>query len=99
MNTERGEFVPQEEAEPHMQTLDIGEVVKVKDEEFQVVAIKGRLVALRLMSAQDRSEADPVGLAEFLNVDRTPPNRVERRRAEALQRKAKKRDEKRKGKG
>ena len=54
MDTRSGEFVEDERAESWMQRIGIGEVVKIKGEELEVVGISGREITLRLLSANDR---------------------------------------------
>ncbi len=54
MDTDAGRFVEDEKAETWMQRLDIGEVVKIKGEELEVVKIEGRLVVLKLLNSEER---------------------------------------------
>lgn len=50
-------FDPLNDAEKWMELLSIGEIVKVKGEEFRVETINERTVVLRLMSDRDRLKA------------------------------------------
>jgi len=54
MNASEGKFVHLGEAKLWMQTLTVGEVVKMKGEEFEVVEITDRECRLKLMSADER---------------------------------------------
>ncbi len=77
MDTNSGRFVEAELAEPWMQRIGVGEVVKIKGEECRVTKIEGRRIELELMSAEDRIRSQ-MGLL----IDE-PRNRHERRKAEA----------------
>lgn len=54
MNTNTGEFVDQERSETWMQRIGVGEVVKIKGGELEVVSIGRREITLRLLSQEDR---------------------------------------------
>jgi len=54
MNTDTGEFVGPDRAEAWMERLGIGEIVKIKGEELEVIRIEGREVTLKLRSWEDR---------------------------------------------
>lgn len=57
MDTERGRFVEEQDAERWMKRLGVGETVKVKDVEFEVMEIGDRRLVLKLLSARDREVA------------------------------------------
>lgn len=57
MNTNSGRFVKDDEAQDWMQRLAVGEIVKIKGAEFEVETIVNRRVTLKLLSAQDRTDA------------------------------------------
>lgn len=54
MNSQTGHFVKEDRAEQWMQRVEIGEVVKIKGEELEIVEIEGRHIKLKLLSAEDR---------------------------------------------
>lgn len=81
MDTNSGRFVGEDDAEPWMERLTVGEVVKIKGAELRVVVIEDRRVTLELTSAAERRFAAAL-------LDAEPRNRAERRAAEALDRKA-----------
>lgn len=54
MNTETGEFVDEQRAEAWMKQISVGEVVKIKDEELEVVSIGKREITLKLLSHAER---------------------------------------------
>ena len=82
MNTDTGEFVEDSKAEKWMQRLDIGEVVKLKGEECEVVAIEDREVRLKLMNSEDRRQH---------RYNQAPRNRNERRKELADEKRARRR--------
>ncbi len=66
MDSNAGEFVDESRAEAWMQRIGVGEVVKIKGEELEVVSIVGREITLKLLSHEDRVRAvfdDAVPLA------------------------------------
>lgn len=79
MDTNAGEFVEEERAERWMQRLQVGEIVKIKGEELQVVSTDKREVTLRLLSAADR-------LKNLFGIE-TDLNRHKRRERDAMERK------------
>ena len=54
MDSNAGEFVGEERAEDWMQRVAVGEIVKIKGEELEVMAIDKRTIVLKLLSAEDR---------------------------------------------
>ncbi len=56
MNPQTGQFVQEDRAEQWMQRVEIGEVVKIKGEELEIVEIEGRHIKLKLLSAEDRMQ-------------------------------------------
>ena len=54
MDTNAGRFVEEESAEKWMQSISVGETIKIKGEECEVVSIDGRELTLKLLSAEDR---------------------------------------------
>ena len=54
MDTSRGEFVEDSRAEKWMKRLEVGQVVKVLEEEFEVKEISKRTILLQMLSAEDR---------------------------------------------
>ena len=54
MDTNAGEFVGEERAESWMQRIEIGEVVKIKGEELEVVMIGRHEITLKLLGQRDR---------------------------------------------
>jgi len=54
MNPTSGEFVGDELAETWMQRIAVGETVKIKGEELEVVSIGPREITLKLLSQGDR---------------------------------------------
>ncbi len=66
MNTDTGQFVEEDRAEQWMQRLTIGEIIKIKGEELEVVKIEGRECTLKLLSAAERfGKADMDALREM----------------------------------
>ena len=63
MDTNAGEFVGEERAEAWMQRIEVGEVVKIKGEELEVLRIDERTIVLKLLSASDKLEKDLSGLS------------------------------------
>lgn len=54
MDTNTGEFVDDSRAESWMQRIDVGEVIKIKGEELDVLRIDERTIVLKLLNASDR---------------------------------------------
>ena len=81
MNTDTGEFVGEDQAEPWMEKVSIGEVVPIKGNPTEVVRIEGRELTLKLMSIGDRHKH----AMEELGMSR-PRNRHDRRKIEKLAR-------------
>ena len=54
MDPNAGRFVEEAQAESWMQRIEVGEVVKIKGEEFEVLGFEGREIRLRMRSAEDR---------------------------------------------
>lgn len=54
MDSNAGEFVGDERAQAWMQRIEVGEVVKIKGEELEVVSISLREITLKLLGQQDR---------------------------------------------
>lgn len=54
MDPNGGRFVPDEEAQPWMTRFGIGEIMKIKGEEFEIESIEERRLILRPTSAEDR---------------------------------------------
>lgn len=74
MDTNAGQFVQEDRAEQWMQRLTVGEIVKIKDEELEVVKIEGRECTLKLRSAAERfGEVDMDALRESLRVSSFAP--------------------------
>jgi hypothetical protein len=57
MNPSSGEFIDVDRAENWMQRIYVGEVIKIKGEECEVVTIGRREITLKLLSTTDREEA------------------------------------------
>lgn len=56
MNSNTGFFEKEEERiENWMQTIEVGETVKIKGEELEVESIDGRKITLKLLSLEDRA--------------------------------------------
>ncbi len=68
MDTNTGEFVGPDRAEAWMERLGVGEIVKIKGEELEVVKIGRSEVTLELCSLEDRSAT----LEEALRKTKTP---------------------------
>lgn len=79
MNPNAGRFIEEEKAKAWMQRIEVGEVVKIKGEELEIVEIGDRTLKLKLLSAQER-------LAKRFPVE-TDFNRHMRRQQAALERK------------
>ena len=54
MDSNAGEFVDERRAEKWMERIAVGEVVKIKGEELEVVTIGKREITLKLLSHDDR---------------------------------------------
>ena len=54
MNSNTGEFVDEERAESWMQRIEVGETIKIKGEELEVVRIGDREITLKLLSHAER---------------------------------------------
>lgn len=68
MDTNAGEFVEEKRAEAWMQRIEIGEVVKIKGEELEVVRIEKREITLKLLGQIERiHRAD--GFAEVADAE------------------------------
>ncbi len=72
MDSNAGEFVGPDRAEAWMERLDVGEIVKIKGEELEVVKIEGREVTLKLRSWEDRFGASDQTLEELREMTKTP---------------------------
>ena len=58
MDPDAGRFMREEEAKAWMTRFEIGETVKVKEEEFEILAIKERELILKPLSAGERQHRD-----------------------------------------
>ncbi len=56
MDSNAGEFVGDERAEAWMQRIQVGEIVKIKGEELEVVEIGRREITLKLLSRYEREK-------------------------------------------
>ena len=83
MDTRSGEFVEDERAESWMQRIDIGEVVKIKGAELEVVGIAGREIRLCLLSASDRA-ARALGDVYGAGYENDRDAEIKRQRAKML---------------
>jgi hypothetical protein len=54
MNPNSGEFEDGARAKAWMERVKVGEVVKIKGEELEIVSIAKRTITLKLLSADDR---------------------------------------------
>lgn len=54
MDTNAGEFVGEDRVEQWMQRIAVGETVKIKGEELEVVKIERREITLKLLSYEER---------------------------------------------
>ena len=54
MDTNAGEFVDEQRSESWMQRIEVGEVIKIKGEELEVLKINERTIVLKLLSASDK---------------------------------------------
>ena len=54
MDTDSGRFVDDEQAQSWMQRISVGEVIKIKGEECEVVELGERTITLKLLSADER---------------------------------------------
>lgn len=54
MDPMSGRFVEEDKAEAWMGRISIGEIIKIKGEELEVVEIEGRHIRLKLLSSEDR---------------------------------------------
>lgn len=54
MNPQTGQFVQEDRAEQWMQRVEVGEIVKIKGEELEIVEIEDRHIKLKLLSVRDR---------------------------------------------
>lgn len=68
MDTNAGEFVSEERAEAWMQRIQVGEVVKIKSEELEVVGIGKHEITLKLLSQRDRDLRDMKAAIEDISV-------------------------------
>jgi hypothetical protein len=64
MNPSSGEFVDEDRSESWMQRIEVGEVIKIKGEECEVVKIGRREITLKLLSSADRESS----LAEYADA-------------------------------
>lgn len=96
MDPHEGRFDPPNESNQHLKRFTVGETLKLKGEEFEVIEIRPRAIILKPMSAFERGldgmrRAIVEGPREFEpDYDGPPRNRAERRRVEALKRKSSK---------
>ena len=58
MDPNVGRFIEEENAEKWMETLEIGEIVKIKGEELEVAEIGDRTVTFKLRSAMERTYSE-----------------------------------------
>jgi hypothetical protein len=79
MNTNSGEFVEEARAEAWMKRLELGEPIKIKGEELEVVKIERREVTLKLLSVGERVQ-------KHFPIEKSL-NRHMRREREAMERK------------
>ncbi len=56
MDTNSGRFIEEKNAEEWMQRISVGETIKIKGEECEVMAFTDRTVTLKLLSADERVE-------------------------------------------
>jgi hypothetical protein len=78
MNTDTGQFVDSSKAKVWMKRFHLGEVVKLKDEECEVLEIHEDRIVLRPIATNPTHRADQLRAISF------DGNRHERRRQEAL---------------
>ncbi len=64
MDTNRGEFVDESRSEQWMKRLEVGQIVKLMEEEFEVLEIGKRTVLLKLRSFEDRALGQFAGLLQ-----------------------------------
>jgi hypothetical protein len=81
MDSNAGEFVGEERAEAWMQRIGVGEVIKIKGEELEVVSIGRREITLKLLSFTERTFAAE-SFAELANAEskRQRENMLKRQR-------------------
>lgn len=84
MDPNSGRFVDEREAKAHMKRFTVGEVLKLKGEEFEVLEIQEREIRLKPLSAQERLMKQLPVVTEFMH-----PNRTERRRRDREERRKK----------
>ena len=83
MDTRSGEFVREEEIEKWMETVTVGEIVKMKGEEMRIKEIGRRTLTLELLSHEDRMHEQFSSMTTSFEEH----NRHERRRIEKQMRK------------
>jgi len=88
MDTNSAEFVGEERAEAWMQRIEVGEVIKIKGEDLEVVRIEKREITLKLLSAYERTVR---GFATFAEEEDTAAREIQRQREKMLKRQAGKR--------
>lgn len=83
MDSNAGEFIEEKRAEVWMQRIEVGEVIKIKDEELEVVKIETREITLKLLSAHERTVR---GLATFAQEEDMAAREIQRQRENMLKR-------------
>ena len=89
MDPEAGRFIDGDMAPSWMPRFEVGEVIKVKGEEFEVEGIEERRLILKPMNFEERRQREMRGFVRELGdsfPEHFDPNRHERRRAEKLSR-------------
>jgi len=75
MDPNAGRFIEEERAEAWMARIEVGETIKIKGEELEVVEIGDRTVTLKLLSFEERMSR---GLPSFADQEDAASREIER---------------------
>ena len=92
MDPNAGRFVPEEDAASWMPRFEVGEVLKVKGEEFEVQRIEERALILKPLSLIERRMREFSALAGIQDIREGLVNRQERRAQEIITRRTRKKE-------
>jgi hypothetical protein len=82
MDPNAGEFIEEERAEAWMERIAVGEVIKLKGEECEVMKIERREVTLKLLSAHERTMK---GMSTFAQEESAAAREITRQRRKMLE--------------
>lgn len=82
MDPNAGRFVDEDRAQKWMERVEVGEVVKIKGEELEIIEIGKRTLKLKLLSHNERMEKSFGGLVQ--DFDEMRHSEIERQRKKML---------------